>query len=349
MRRRHLLLTAIQACVAVLWLASAPAGASRLVPVPAPPATASGVAAQVGSLIDVSRTGATADTGTASSEASVIRITEQPLLGLGGAQQGDGQTGGALLDTQSTLPARVQLAPWAASAGGSGTATRQAKSSAAVARADVPDIAQAGVLTSESQATHTDQKSTGTAITDGFQLGILDAIRLVLLHSEVSSEGGGSSYLVGLNGMEIGSDEQLGASPLCALTAPGLLSLSCLSASGGSGSTGSVTEAASQVAGITPALSALSIIDPVAALSSAASAGTGEPAVAAAPEATAPQAIGTETSRAMAPDVVAAAGSAALPRTGAAIASLAASALVLLLLGAALRRFRLRPATVMSS
>jgi hypothetical protein len=316
-----------------------------LVPVPAPDATASGVAAQAGSLIDVSRTGATAGSSTASSEASVIRITEEPVLGLGGTQQGDGQTGGALLDTQSTLPARVQLAPWAASASGTGTSTRQAKSSAAVARADVPDIAQAGVLTSDSEATHTGQRSGGTAVTEGFQLSVLDAIQLVLLHSEVSSENGGSSYLLGLNGMEIGTDEQLGASPLCALDAGGLLSLSCLSASGGTG--GAVREAASQVAQVNPALEVLSIIDPVAAFTASATAGTGEPATAAAPEAIAPQATETETSRATAPDAVA--GGSTLPRTGATIASLAASAVALLLFGVALRRFRLRPATVMSS
>ena len=348
MRRRHVLLTTIPACVAVFWLACAPANANRLVPVPAPDATASGVAAQVGSLVDVSRTGATAGSSTASSEASVIRVAEEPLLGLGGTQQGDGQTGGALLDTQSTLPARVQLAPWAASASGTGTSTTQGTSSAAVARAAVPDVAHANVLTSDSQATHTGQQSSATAVTEGFQLGILDAIRLVLLHSEVSSEGGGSSYLVGLNGMEIGTDEQLGATPLCALAAPGLLSLSCLTASGGSGST--VTEAASQVAGITPALEARSIIDPVAAFTSSATAGTGEPATAAAPaEAIAPQAAETETSRATAPDAVAGAGSSALPRTGATIASLAALAGALLLFGVALRRFRLRPSAVMGT
>jgi hypothetical protein len=302
------------------------------------------VAAEVGSLIDVSRTGATAGSDSASSEASVIRITEHPLFGLGGTQQGDGQTGGALLDTQSTLPAQVQVAPWAASASGSGGPTRQAKSSAAVARADVPDIAQAGVLTSDSEATHTGQKSGGTAITEGVHLDVLNAINLILLHSEVSSDSGGHSYLVGLNGMEIGTDEQLGASPLCALNAPGLLSLSCLSASGGSGSGGAVSEAASQVAEVTPAVDILSIIDPVAAFTSAATAGTGEPA--AAPEAAPP--LATETSRATAPDAVGG-GSAALPRTGATIASLAAGAVALLLLGLALRRFRLRPATVVST
>src|SRR5438094_250002 len=121
MHRRHLLLTAIPACVAVLWLAAAPAQADRPDPVPAPPGSASGVAAQVGSLLAISKTGATADSGTASSEASVIRITEHPLFGLGGTQQGDGETGGSLLDTQSSLPARVQVAPWKASASGSHT------------------------------------------------------------------------------------------------------------------------------------------------------------------------------------------------------------------------------------
>jgi hypothetical protein len=348
MRRRHQVLIATSACAAVISIVSAPgAKADRLVPVPAPPASGSAVAAQVGSLVDVSRTGATADSDTASSDASVVRITEEPLLGLGGTQQGDGQTGGALLDTQSTLPARVQLAPWAASASGTGTGTRHSNSSAAVARADVPDVAQAGVLTSESEATHTDQQSNGTAITDGFQLGVLNAIRLVLLHSEVSSDGVGHSYLLGLNGMELGTDEQLGATPLCALSAPGLLSLSCLSSSGGTGSAGPVSEAASQVAEITPALDALGIIDPVAAFTSTATAGTGEQAAAAAPAAAAP--VSTETSRSTAPEAVAGAGTSALPRTGATIASLLASAVALLLFGLALRRFRLRPATVMGT
>jgi hypothetical protein len=308
------------------------------------------VAAQVGSLVDVSRTGASADSGTASAEASVIRIAEHPLFGLGGTQQGDGQSSGALLDTQASLPARVQVAPWAASASGSHTSTRHAQSSAAVARADVPDIANAGVLTSDSEATHTDQKSSGTAITDGFQLGILNAIRLVLLHSEVSSEGGGNSYLVGLNGTEIGTNEQLGASPLCALDASGLLSLSCLSASGGdSGTAGGVTNSAAQVAEVTPALAVLNVLDPVAAFTSAASSGTGETAAAAAPEA--PEAIqGAEAARTTSPAAAPAAGNAgsALPRTGAAIASLAAGAAWLLLIGLALRRFRLQPTTVMS-
>ena len=347
MRRRHLPLIAVSACAAAISIGSAPAAlANRLDPIPAPPASASGVAAQVGSLLDVSSTGATADSNTASSEASVISITEHPLFGLGGTQQGDGQTGGALLDTQASLPARVQVAPWAASASGTGTSTRQAKSSAAVARADVPDVADAHVLTSDSEATHSGQASNGTAVTAGFQLGVLNAIRLVLLHSEVSSDGMGHSYLLGLNGMELGTDEQLGGTPLCALQAPGLLALSCLSSSGGTGTAGGIDEAAAQVAGVTPALDALSVLDPVAAFTSSATSGTGEAAAAAAPEAAAP--ASAEASRSTAPDAVANAGTGLLPRTGATVASLLASAVALLLFGVVLRRFRLRPAGVVT-
>src|SRR4051794_37006327 len=82
--------------------------------IPAPPAQASGVAAQVGSLLDISKTDATAGGGTSSAQASVVRVGGEPLLGLGGTQTGEGDSGGSLLDTGSSLPAQVQLAPWRA-------------------------------------------------------------------------------------------------------------------------------------------------------------------------------------------------------------------------------------------
>ena len=75
-----------------LWMA-APVSAAALVLapiaakadiVPAPPGHASGVAAQVGSLLDISRTDATADAGAPSAEASVVRLGGEPLLDLGG-------------------------------------------------------------------------------------------------------------------------------------------------------------------------------------------------------------------------------------------------------------------------
>lgn len=338
--RRHALLITAPACAAVLGLAPM---AARADVIPAPPAQASGVAAQVGSILDISKTDATAGSGTASADASVLRLGGEPVLDLGGTQQGDGETGGSLLDTGQTLPAQVQVAPWRAAASGTQTSTRQAHSSAAVARADVPNLANVGVLTSQSDASHTDQKSSGTAVSDGADLGVLDTVRVVVLHSEVSSDGRGSSYLVGLNGTEIGTDEQLGATPLCALNVPSLLGIACLSASGGAGSAGSGNGAA-QVVQLTPALDALATLNPVAAFTAAATSGTGQaPAITApAPTSvlpageisrageTAPAAAGAETA------------GGALPRTGTSPAPLAAASLAMVAAGFVLRRFRLR-------
>ena len=345
--RRQALRIAVPACAAALGMAPV---AARADIIPAPPAEASGVAAQVGSLLDISKTDATAGQGDTSAQASVIRLAGQPVLNLGGTQQGDGDTGGSLLDTGASLPAQVQVAPWHAAVDGTHAPTHHARSSAAVARAEVPTVAAAGLLTSDSEASYTDQKSTGTAATDGFQLGVLDAIRVVLLHSEVTTEGQGHSYLVGLNGTEIGTDQQLGTSPLCALNAPNLLSLSCLSASGGNGVAGGVSNAAAQVVQVTPALAALSGLNPVAAFTAAASSGTAQtPAAAAAPAPT--PVLATETSRAVAPSAAevapASAGraSGALPRTGTGAASTAAGAFAVALLGFALRRLGRRAAT----
>ena len=336
--RRHVLLIAAPACAAVLGMTPM---AARADVIPAPPAEASGVAVQVGSILDIAKTGATAGTGAPSAEASVLRLGGEPILNLGGTQQGDGETGGSLVDTGQTLPARVQVAPWRAAASGTQSSTRQAHSSAAVARADAPNLANLGVLTSQSDASHTDQQSTGTAVSDGVDLGLLDTVRVVVLHSEVSSEGRGSSYLVGLNGTEIGTDEQLGATPLCALNVPSLLGMACLSASGGTGTAGDVYGAA-QVAEITPAMDALATLNPVAAFTAAAASGTGQAPAITTPAPT--SVLSNEISRAgetaAAPGAEVAAG--ALPRTGTSPGPLAGASLAMVAAGYALRRFRVR-------
>src|SRR5258705_11275958 len=130
--RRHVLLIALPACTAVLGLAPV---AARADVVPAPPGHASGVAAQVGSLLDISKTGATADSGAPSAEASVLRLGGQPLLNLGGTQHGDGATGGALLDTGNSLPPPPQGAPRHAPAHGTHRPPRPARGAAAPAPA----------------------------------------------------------------------------------------------------------------------------------------------------------------------------------------------------------------------
>ena len=324
--RRYVLLIAAPACL----LLGLPAAQADL----APAATATATAANVGGLLGVSMTGAGADPNTAGARASVIEVGGEPVLGTGGSQASTGESGGALVDTGEALPAKVQLAPWRATARGSAAnSTRSSKASAAVARAAVPDVANLGVLQSESSAEHQSGKSVGAGSSDGIDFGLADIARLILLHSEVRSEGEGHSYLVGLNGTEIGTDEQLGE--LCALQATDLLALSCLKASGGPA--GGLIGGGAEVLGVSTPLAAA--LDPVSAFRTAASSGTG----AAALGATEPSTASSETARAVSPAAATSpteeAGQAlgALPRTGVAAASLAATALTALLAGAALR------------
>jgi hypothetical protein len=271
-----------------------------------------------------------------------LRLAGEPVLGLGGSQTGDGQTGGALVDTGAALPARVQVGPWQASADGTHTSTRHARGSAAVARAEAPAIAKAAVLTSQSETSYTDQHSTGTAVSDGADVDLIDALRLVLLHSEVTSDGEGHSYLVGVNGTEIGTDDQLGDSPLCALNAANLADLSCLTASGGVAATGGGIGGAAQVVGIDPALDALATIDPIAAFATTSSSGTAQGGSVPLPVA----AGGIDTSRDVAPIAAAAdttQQSGTLPRTGTGAASLAGLAVGLVVFGFGLRRLGVAP------
>jgi hypothetical protein len=331
--RRHILLAAAPACALLVFSPFA----ARADIIKAPEGKASAVAAQVGQLLDISKTSAVANEAKPTAEASVIRLFGQTLLGLGGTQEGDGEKKGALLDTGANNPIRLEVAPWAAAVEGTQEDTRKSKASAALVKANVANVVRAALLHSESKAEWTDLKSSGSAFSNGVELGLLgDAISVVLLHSEVKSDGQGSSYLVGLNGTEIGTDEQLGKSQLCSLSLQSLLSLSCLKASGGGApAPGETREAASQVAQVDPALEAISILDPVGAFTTASSSGGGAPAVTL-PAAPAPAPEGIAASEdTRAPDTVAAAP--ALPRTGAAIAGLIVFGLVALLGGAVLR------------
>src|SRR5438045_1142891 len=73
----------------------------------APPGNATAAAAQVSNLAAVSRTGASADKHKADAQASVIDVGGQPILGTGGSRPDEGETGGALLATGTSLPAHV--------------------------------------------------------------------------------------------------------------------------------------------------------------------------------------------------------------------------------------------------
>jgi hypothetical protein len=318
--RRTVLSAAAPAC---LLLGLTPVAASAdVVVTPAPPSNATATAAQVSNLVAISTTGASADQAKADAKAAVLSVGGNPVLGTGGSQSSEGDTGGALLDTGDTLPAHVQVAPWKASAHGTrASGKRSSSASAALARVEVPNVVKAGVLTSDATAEHRSEQSTGTGTSDAADVSLLDTMRLVLLHSEVSSTAKGNTYLVGLNGTEIGTKEQLGQ--VCSLDAS-IVSLSCLTASGGTAN--GITTGTAEVAGVS---TALGVINPIGAFTTAASNGAGtsilNSVAAAVPAAEAPRAAATVTP------------AATLPRTGVAIASLAASALAALLTGLALR------------
>ena len=104
------------------------------------------------------------------------------------------------------------------------------------------------VLQSKSDASWTSAQSSGSSSSDG---AILNAgggasnggLTVDLLHADASSSGSQSSYLVSINGNEIGSNSQVNGQ--CVINIPSLLSLSCVTASGGVA--GTVSSSAAEV------------------------------------------------------------------------------------------------------
>jgi LPXTG-motif cell wall-anchored protein len=295
----------------------------------APAGNATATALQVTDQIGVAKTGAKAGSDNAEGKAAVLSIGDQAVLGTGGTQPSEGESKGALVDTGTAAPVRVEVAGWNASATGTkSSAKRSSKSSARAAGVEGPNGIKASVLSSSSQAEHTTEKSTALSTSDAADVAIGDTLRLVLLHSEVGSTGKGASYLVNLNGTKIGTDED--TTKVCNLEVPGVAALSCLTASGGVAE--GITSGSAEVLGVKTALG----LDPTAAFATSASSGLGSvqtPILTAVAETIAP----AET-----PRVSTATTDAELPRTGTAAASLAASGLAALLSGSALRRFRRR-------
>jgi hypothetical protein len=325
--RRPILTAAAPACI---LLGLTPVAAAADV---APPGAAHATAARVSDLVSVSDSQASAGDANSNAQAAVISLNKKPVLGTGAAQDSEGQHEGNAVDTgASDLPVRVQVAPWKAQAKGKkGSAGRSSHASAALAEVDVKDTAKAGVLTSDATAEHTDTKSTGKSVSNAADVSVGD-LRLVLLHSEVDETAKGHSYLLGLNGTEIGTDQQF---KNCALDASGVLSLSCLTVSGGVAN--GVTSGGAQVAGVNTALG----LNPVTAFTTAGSSATGTPSILESVAAALP----AETPRAVAAAPVTNP-AVSLPRTGGQVASLAASAFGALLMGLGLRKLSRRRATV---
>lgn len=219
-------------------LAPKTAGTTDTVFVPAPTSTADAYAAKVDGIIAVSHTHASASGSGTSSTADPLELggPTPPSSQFGGTQSGPGSTNGSLLDTSPSVPAnelRLALTPWAVS--------NTANSASAVSDIVLLDLgdqtsaesASVRVLQSTSNATWSSDSSSANASSDGaiVKLGGPSGLDVDVLHAETNSSGKGHSYLLSINGNEIGSSDQVNGA--CTLTIPGLLSLDCLTASGG--------------------------------------------------------------------------------------------------------------------
>lgn len=317
--RRTILSAAAPAC---LLIGLTPVAATADI---APPGSSTATAARVADLIAVSQSSANADQTKTDAQATALSVQGKAVPGTSGSQSGEGENQGALIDTGPQQAPRVRVAPWKARASGAkGSEKRTSSASAALVDVEIPDTVKVGLLTSEAAAEHTPTQSTGTSTSNAADISVGNSLRLVLLHSEVQSNAKGNSYLVGLNGTKIGTQEQLNS--VCTLDVTGVAALSCLTASGGTAN--GITTGAAEVLGVETALG----LNPASAFSTTGSMASGtiapsilESVAAAVPAVEAPRAAAA----------VPPAGE--LPRTGVAAASLASSAAAALISGLSLR------------
>jgi len=213
---------------------------------PAPAGSSEAVAAQVGDIIKVGYTQATADQSKGEATATALAVGGKPLSKeTGGTQKGAGSSKGGLMDTGATPLGRLMVTPWEATVTQSSN-KRTADSDAALLRLILIDSGTAGVdvLRTRSHAEHNGMESKGSTSSDGAwaNVGGKNGLTVVLLHSETSSSAkGNSSYVASVNGNKILSSDDAGTS--CAIAVPNVITLGCLNASGGKGaSTASVAD-----------------------------------------------------------------------------------------------------------
>ncbi|MDX1660097.1 MAG: hypothetical protein R3343_14865 [Nitriliruptorales bacterium] len=139
----------------------------------------------------------------------------------GGSQEGEGSSSGELVGTGDTELGSASVAPWEAEVDEDGNA----ESEAHLARVTIvdEDTAYIELVSSRSSATNDGSEAESSAATIDLGDGELHA---ELLRAYTNSEGEGDSFLVSLNGNEIGSDEQFDGG--CELPADPLLRLSCV-------------------------------------------------------------------------------------------------------------------------
>ncbi|HVA75504.1 MAG TPA: hypothetical protein VNF71_13180 [Acidimicrobiales bacterium] len=217
---------------------------------PAPAGTAEAYAANVAGAVVISHTKTSASGSGTSSTADPLELGGNPPAGqFGGSQNGAGTTSSALVDTGPSSQFRLQLTPWTASNTNSTASAIADVLTLALGDQTTQESAYVALLQSTSNSSWNSSQSSGNASSDGaiVKAGGPSGLFLDVLHSDTNSNGTGSSYLLNVNGNEIGSNSQVNGQ--CTLTIPGLLTLNCLTASGGSGLTSTAADVAQVLLG----------------------------------------------------------------------------------------------------
>jgi len=312
----------------------------------APASEANALGLRLDPIIDLSGTHAESSSTQGTATANVLQVLGAPLgvpgagidvlPQLGGTATGNNTKAGALVDTGATPLGRLAVAPWSAHATSTPT-HRHADAAAAIASLVLVNDSTlfAQILSSGSTADNDTRTGTSTssAASDGAIVGVGGALTVDVLHSDASTAQGASSWLLGINGTHLVTNEQVGN--LCSIALPGVLSIACLNVIGGIGQ----NNGASILDG-----SLLGMVTP-GALQLTSTSGRAT-TVDGAPKTTpAPKVSSTKAKPAPKGHAVRGAATGRLPRTGAATIALAALGLVLCALGlAAVATARMRTA-----
>lgn len=229
---------------------------------PAPPAEAEAYAAQVqlggGQVAAVGHTNATAGSTPDQAHAGALELGPEPSptaeMGVVGDQAGPGEANGGLIETGGTefdQLGRLAVFPWSVSVSEDATGRHSRAHAGLLELLLAPGgnrILELRVLTSDSSADYLTAASSSRAAADGVVVILGDpstdqSLTVSILHSEASSTGTASTYLIRLsNGpneivtLGASGDGALGdgLAQLCgAINIPGLLRLVCVQASGG--------------------------------------------------------------------------------------------------------------------
>jgi hypothetical protein len=200
---------------------------------PPPPGNATANGAHVNPIDScASCTGAGADSGSAQSGATGLRVVGQTLSG--GSSSSTGTQSGQLIAAPANPLMALAVADWMAAAEAPGSShSRSALVDLGLGNGQVATVA---VLEAASGAGFDGAASHGTGSTNGANLtGGNGGLVLVLLHSEANSDGGRSAYLASLNGTTLGGTNQDGDIPI---TVPGVITVHLLAVGANGGVTG---------------------------------------------------------------------------------------------------------------